>query len=303
VPADAVLVLSFGGPSSMEEVRPFLERVLKGRPVPPARIEEMVEKYREVGGASPLLGVTRAQASGVERELLAAGTPMAVYVAMRNSHPLIPDILSRMAGDGVKRAVGLIMAAHHSEVSTGRYEREVEAARVDLGERAPAVEFPESWHDHPLFIDAICERVKEALERIPEEERASIPWIFTAHSIPLAQARESTYVQDIGRTIELVAEKFSPLRWRLAYQSRSGSPETPWLGPDVPEAIGEEAGAGGVLVIPIGFVADNVEIIYDLDHAAAAVAREAGLKYLRAGTVGDHPACVRMLAGIAGERA
>lgn len=294
-------MMSFGAPSGLDEVKPFLERVMKGRPLSPERVDEMVARYREIGGASPLPGAIGAQAEAVERELNEAGSPKSVYVAMCNWHPFIRDTLSRMADRGVRRATGLIMAPHRSEASTGRYEREVEAAREELGDRIPAVEFPGSWHDDPLFIDAVCDRVGEALERIPEGERGDTPWVFTAHSIPLAQARESTYVQDVSRTIEMVAERFSPPRWRLAYQSRSGSPETPWLGPDVAEAVAEETGAPGVLLVPVGFVSDNVEIVYDLDRAAASVAHGAGLKYYRAGTVGDHPSFIRMLARIARE--
>lgn len=307
MPHDAVLMMSFGGPAGMEEVRPFLERVLRGVPVRPGRIDEMVEKYRAVGGVSPVGAVTRAQADALEGALREDGIEMPVHVAMRNWEPSIRDTLARMGDAGVRRALGLVMTPHRSETSTGRYEKAVEEARGDLGEAAPEVEYPAPWHEEPLYIEAIAGRVREALETIPEEDREETPWIFTAHSIPLAEARSSTYVQDLSQTIELVAEEFSPLRWRLAYQSRSGSPEAPWLGPDVYEAIGEEASpvstagppARGVLVIPVGFVADNVEILYDLDRAAATAAHEAGLRYTRAGTVGTHPSFIRMLAGVA----
>ena len=309
-PDTAVLVISFGGPTKKEEIRPFLDIVLKGRPTPRERYEEVVHHYELIGGASPINAITEAQAAGLRRELASseaggpAGAPLPVYVGMRNWHPFIGDVLEKMAADGVRRVIGLILSAHRSEASIKRYTDTVDEALARLGPRAPKVDYAGPWFDHPLFIEAIAARIDEAYAGAPAERLRDASWIFTAHSIPVAMPGADQYQADLRRTIEQVCARYARTSWTLAWQSRSGAPHTPWLGPDVCEVIRAEAkrGAQEVFLIPIGFVADHVEVLFDLDVEAKQAAADAGVRFTRAQTVGDHPAFARMLADVVRRR-
>jgi len=299
-PHDSVLLLAFGGPTRFEEVRPFLDDVLRGKPVPKERYEEVVRHYQEVGGSSPLNRLTHLQAEGLRDMLAREGPHLAVYVGMRHWRPLIADALRTMAGEGRRRAVGLVLAPHPSEASRDSYLAAVEEGRRALGAEAPAVDYAVPWFDHPLFIEAQAARVREALEALAPERRSAAALVFTAHSIPVAMARASGYDAAFGRTAELVAGHLGIAAFSVAYQSRSGSPRDPWLEPDIADALLEQRrqGVKEVVVAPIGFVSDHVEVLYDLDLAARAVASEIGLGFTRAGTVGDHPLFLRMLAAV-----
>jgi ferrochelatase len=292
--ADAVLVIAFGGPTRAEDIRPFLANVLRGRPVPPERIAEVVQHYEAIGGRSPLNEITFRQVRRLETALAAGGVPLPVYVGMRNWEPFLADTLARMADAGVRRAVGVLLAAHACEASRERYTEQVEAGRAALGARAPAIDYIPSWFDHALFITAIADAVTAALA----SRRSDTPLVFTAHSIPLAMAERSPYVAEITATARAVAARLGHTRWQVAYQSRSGSPREPWLEPDVNEVIRGLAAAGAtdVVVAPIGFVADHVEVLYDLDVEARATAGAVGLRFARASAVNDHPLFVQMLA-------
>jgi ferrochelatase len=297
---DAVLLLAFGGPTRFEEVRPFLDNVLRGRPVPKERYEEVVDHYKEVGGASPLHRLTFGQADGLRDELRRDGPDLPVFVGMRHWEPYIHDTLMAMAREGRRRAVGLILAAHPSEASRESYHQAVDEGRRRLGADAPEIDYVDPWFDHPLFIEAQAARVREALAAIPEERRSAAVLVCTAHSIPVGMARASRYDTHLTRTAELVSRSAGFDSFRLAYQSRSGRPEDPWLEPDIGDALrtlGRE-GARDAVVAPIGFVSDHVEVLYDLDVAASRIAAEIGLGFRRAGTVGDHPAFLRMMAEV-----
>ena len=291
---DAVLFIGFGGPDKRKDVMPFLERVTQGRGIPRTRLEEVAHHYEAIGGSSPINKITRNQAEALERELATEGSPMKVYVGQRYWHPFLEDTLREMARNGVKRAVGFPAAAHRSEASWERYLDSVERARERVGEGAPIVNYVSPWFDHPLFIDAISERIRE----VSAPDKAA--WLFTAHSIPVPMAKESRYIQELERTAALAAERFGRKEWKLAYTSRSGRPQDPWLEPDVSDAIREEArrGAKEVLCIPIGFIADHVEVLYDLDIEARETAHAAGVRFYRASTVGDHPLFIRMIADV-----
>jgi ferrochelatase len=299
-PIDSVLLIAFGGPTAPEEIRPFLDHVLRGRPVAPARYEEVVRHYLEVGGSSPLRRLTIEQARALEAELSRAGTPLPVFVGMRHWHPFIAATLEDMADRGLERAAGVILAPHASPVSRQAYEDEVARGRAALGERAPRVEYCGDWPEHSLLIAALAARLDEARRTLPEGRRDRAPVLFTAHSIPAALSERSGYAASLRRTAEAVAGAAAAGHWRLVYQSRSGSPGEAWLEPDVLDAIGEEAatGATDVVVAPIGFVSDHVEVLYDLDIAARQRAAALRLGFARAGTPGDHPAFVRLLAGL-----
>lgn len=304
-PVDAVLLIAFGGPTHAQEVRPFLTNVLRGRPVPPERLEEVVHHYEAIGGASPLTSLTFQQAKALESQLAVRGTPVPVYVGMKNWHPLIPEVLEEMSAGGIKNVMGIVLSAFRSEVSVDRYQVAVSEALAGLGGRGPHVTFSEPWGNHPLFIEAVNRQIEDTLVSWPEERRRRAVWIFTAHSIPLAMAGASTYVSDFTGAVDRVTSHFHQEVWRLAYQSRSGHPRDPWLAPDVLEVMREEAGHGArdLLLIPIGFVSDHVEVLYDLDVEAAALARTLGVTCVRVPTVGTQPAFVEMLASLTASRA
>jgi ferrochelatase len=301
---DAVLLIGFGGPTSMEEVRLFLGNVLRGRPVPPERIEAVVHHYEIIGGRSPFNELTFRQARALEAQLRVEGVVLPVYVGMRVWTPYLQDTLQRMAADGVRQAVGIIMAPHQTEASWGRYERAVATARERLGATAPEVDYVDEWHAHPLFIEAVSDNVSAAVRQIPSERRAFAALVFTAHSVPTAMAAASPYVQQITESARLVAARIAHPQWTLAYQSRSGNPHEPWLEPDITEVVRHLAGVGhrDVVVAPIGFVCDHVEVLYDLDIETREIAQGLGLNFVRAATVNDHPAFIRMLAEVVRRR-
>jgi len=292
---DAVLLLAFGGPERPEDVRPFLDAVLRGRPVPPERYEEVVRHYDAIGGRSPLNMWTFRQAQALRALLEGDGSRLPVYVGMRTWKPTIAQTLATMARDGVRRARAVILAAHRTEASWERYHRAVAAARAALGASAPAVAYGGRWFDHPDFVAAVTARARDALAAAP----AAAELVFTAHSIPCAMAETSPYVQELETSCRLVATALGR-PFTLAYQSRSGGPREPWLGPDVNEHLRARAAAGvrHLVVVPIGFVCDHVEVLYDLDVEARATAAAVGLGFSRAATVNDHPAFIRMLADV-----
>jgi len=295
--ADAVLLIAFGGPTQPSEIRPFLENVVRGRRIPPERLDEVAHHYELIGGRSPLNALTFQQAEGLAAAL---GGTVPVYVGMRNWAPYLADTLATMADAGIRRAVGLILSPHATEASRERYIETVDAGRAALGARAPEIQYVPTWHLHPLFIEAVAENVGEALGQLPPARGAEAMLVFTAHSVPTAMAATSPYVAEIGASSRAVAERLGHPRWQIAYQSRSGSPRDPWLEPDVNDALRTLAGAGtrDVVIVPIGFVCDHVEVLYDLDVEARATAAQLGLGFVRASAVNAGPRFVAMLADV-----
>ncbi|HEY1266326.1 MAG TPA: ferrochelatase [Candidatus Binatia bacterium] len=298
-PYDAVLLLAFGGPGDKNEIRPFLERVLAGRPAPPGRIEEVAHHYEALGGRSPLPDITRLQARALADVLKQLGLEVPVYVGFRHSDPYILQSLATMSAEGVARALGFILSSHHTEASWERYQKTVADARAGLGD-APVVDYCPGWHDHPLFIETWIDEIEDELEKIAPERRRDAALIFTAHSIPAVMAARSPYVAELEASCRLVAEGLGHARWSLAYQSRSGDPREPWLEPDIGRALRDAArdGAQDAIVAPIGFVADHVEVLYDLDIEAKVVAKESGIEFYRAVAPNDHPLFIRMIADV-----
>jgi ferrochelatase len=296
---DAVFYIGFGGPEKHEDIRPFLERVTRGRGIPPERIEEVVHHYDQIGGASPINAITNRQAAALQSLLAKTDRPWPVYVGNRNWHPFLEDTLRRMADDGVKRAIGFPTAAYRCEASWERYLHAVEEARKRIGGSAPVIAYVNPWFDHPLFIKALVARIKEVL-KAGSSGRSPKSWLFTAHSIPVPMAEGSRYVQELTRTAELLAGHFGITNWKLAFTSRSGAPADPWLEPDVCDEIHaqSEHGVKDILAIPIGFLADHVEVLFDLDVEAQAAARQSGVRLLRAHTVGDHPLFIQMISEV-----
>jgi ferrochelatase len=295
---DAVMLLAFGGPESMDEVRPFLRRVLEGRPIPEERFEAVVKHYEVIGGRSPLNDITRRQGLALSAALASSGEPLPVVLGMRNSEPFIRDTLAELGKAAAKRVLGVIMAAHESPASHGRYHEAVARAKAELGTGAPEVSFCEGFHDHPGFIAANVEHVRAALLRLPEQAREGAALVFTAHSIPVAVAQLSPYVAQLERSAALVAWALGKAEHLIAYQSRSGSPREPWLEPDINALIRAQAACGtrALVVCPIGFVCDHVEVLYDLDIEAAKTAREVGVALARADAVNDAAAFIDALA-------
>ena len=302
---DAVLLIAFGGPRARDEIRPFLEVVARGRPIPPERLEEVARHYERLPGArSPLGALTLAQARALEEELAKRRAPLPVFVGMRNWHPFLHETLADMTARGVGRALGIILSPLRSEASWERYQRDVDVARAKVP-GAPEVTFARAWYDHPRFVEAVADRARAALTEIPPPERAWSPLVFTAHSVPVAMADGSPYVADLTAAARAVAQRLGHQRWSLAYQSRSGSPGEPWLEPDIGDVLGRLAADGErhVIVVPIGFVSDHVELLYDLDVEARALASAHGLTMHRAAAVNDHPEFIAMLADLVRARA
>jgi protoporphyrin/coproporphyrin ferrochelatase len=309
-PFDAVLMISFGGPQAVNDIGPFLQNVVRGRRIAPDRLEEVAHHYELFGGVSPLTALTFRQADGLRARLEAGGCPLTVHVGMRNWHPFLADTLAEMSRAGVRRAVGFIAAAHRSYSSCTQYRENVDAARASLREqglRDVEITYVGDWHTHPGFVDANASRIAEAFERLPPTQRDRAELVFTAHSIPVSMAERYPYRQQFEETASLVAARVNegrdPTNWfdyATVYQSRSGRPEDPWLGPDVCEYLRGMPGrrVSAAVICPVGFLIDHIEVLYDLDTEAAAVASEIGLTLSRAGTVGDHPVFLDMLADV-----
>lgn len=299
-PYQAVLLVAFGGPESPEDVRPFLNRVTKGIPIPPERLEEVAHHYELVGGKSPLVEITFRQAAALQQSLAQQGRPLPVYVGLRNSAPFFVETLERMAGDGVKNAVGFILSSHRTEASWERYQKNIADARAESGRNAPEIFYSDGWHDHPLFIETWAGLIRAAFSKIAADQRDTAPLVFTAHSLPAAMAARSPYVDQLNASARLIAQRLDLRRWSLAYQSRSGKPDDAWLEPDIGDALGALAAEGSkdVVVAPIGFVCDHVEVLYDLDIEARRIAEKLQMNMVRASCPNDHPTFIRMMAEI-----
>jgi protoporphyrin/coproporphyrin ferrochelatase len=291
---DAIIIVGFGGPTAPGEVRPFLDRVLRGRPVPRERYEAVVHHYELLGGRSPYNDFTMRQAAALRERLHSNGIGVPVVIAMRNTAPFMDDALRELSARQVRCALGFVLAAHRCEASWERYQNDLDAARERVGPAAPEIDYPAPWHNHPLFIAAAADRVRDAVARLaaPDRERAEL--IFTAHSIPLAMAAHAPYVDQLKESAAMVAAAVGKSTWRIAYQSRSGSPRQPWLEPDINQLL-RGLGGGAVVLAPIGFLCDHVEVLYDLDIQAAQIAQAAGVTMVRAATVSDHPSFIEMM--------
>jgi protoporphyrin/coproporphyrin ferrochelatase len=300
LPYDAVLLIAFGGPTRPEEIRPFLARVTKGIPIPPERIEEVVHHYEAVGGKSSLNEIAFRQAEALKNVLQEDYLPLPVYVGMRNASPFFVETLRQMINDGIRRALGFILSSHRTEASWDRYQKNVADARVELGPEAPQVTYCSGWHDHPLFIQTWAELIQASLADIPVDRRSSTDLVFTAHSLPVVMAARSPYVEQLESTALLVVAKLGHERWSIAYQSRSGKPTDPWLEPDIGDTIRKLSAEGRkeVVVAPIGFVCDHVEVLYDLDIEAKKIAEDHGVTMRRVSCPNDHPTFIRMMANV-----
>ena len=307
LPYDSILVVSFGGPEGMDDVLPFLENVLRGRNVPRERMLAVAHHYELFGGVSPINQQNRDLIAALCESLDTHGINLPIYWGNRNWRPLLADTLREMARDGVQRALAYITSAYSSYSGCRQYLEDIERARREVsadGIDAPQVDALRKFYNHPDFILANVARARAALAEIPASQRSEAVVVFTAHSIPLSMARASLYERQLHETARLVAGTLKLSRWRLAYQSRSGPPAQPWLEPDICDTLrvlkGE--GAEAVVIAPIGFLSDHVEVLYDLDVEARQVADELGLTMARARTVGTHTAFVDMIYQLLVER-
>ena len=279
---------------------PFWRMSCADRPVPPARLQEVVRHYEVFDGRSPLNEITFRQAEAVRRYLAQEGQSLPVYVGMRNWHPYIAETLEQMGRDGVKNTVGFILSAQQSEAGWARYETNVEEARERVGPLAPQVSFTAGWHNHPLFIQAVADLTKQAFSSLPADRRGAVPLVYTAHSVPTSMPSSREYVRQVEEGARLVAACIGHKNWSVAYQSRSGPSQMPWLEPDIGEVIKELAaqGARDVVVVPIGFVCDHIEVLYDLDMEARGIAERNGLNMIRTRTVNAHPHFIQMIVEV-----
>ncbi len=299
---DAIVLVSFGGPEGPDEVLPFLENVTRGRGVPPERLAEVAHHYERFGGVSPINAQNRALIAALDAELRAHGVELPIYFGNRNWRPFLTDTVREMRDAGVRRALALVTSAYSSYSGCRQYREDLYRAQREVGPDAPELAKLRAFFNHPGFVEANAARVREALATLPAGERVRL--VFTAHSIPLAMARSCAYEAQLGETARLVAETVGVREWAVVYQSRSGPADVPWLGPDVCEHLDELArdGVRNVAVSPIGFVSDHLEVLWDLDVEAAAHASALGLRLVRAGTVGTHPAFVAALRELVQER-
>jgi protoporphyrin/coproporphyrin ferrochelatase len=312
LPYDALLLLSFGGPEGPEEVVPFLENVTRGRGIPKERLAAVGEHYFLFGGVSPINGQCRALVAEIEREFAAHGLEIPVYWGNRNWRPYLADTLTQMAEDGVKRALVFVTSAYSSYSGCRQYREDLAAAVQQAGvAEVLSVDKIRAYFDHPGFVGPFGEAAVAAFEELGEGVRERAELVFVTHSVPLSYSETSDYVPQHEAVAQLVADHVAAhfgrqsQPWKLVYCSRSGPPTQPWLEPDVCDHLRERAAAGAeaVVLVPIGFVSDHMEVIYDLDTQAAEVAKELGLQMARAATPGTAPAFVALVRDLLTERA
>ncbi|MGW3469908.1 ferrochelatase [Saccharopolyspora sp. NPDC000995] len=307
---DALLFLSFGGPEGPDEVRPFLETVTRGRGVPPERLDEVAEHYHHFGGVSPINGLNKDIMAALEAELAAQGRDLPVYFGNRNWHPMVEETVAKMADDGVRRALVFATSAWGGYSGCKQYHEDIARARAAVGDRAPELVKLRQFFDHPLFVEANADAVRRAFAELDTAQREQARLVFTAHSIPLrADAQEGPdgaprwYSRQVAEASRLVAEAVGAADYDVVWQSRSGPPQVPWLEPDICDHIEDLHGKGvqAVVVSPIGFVSDHLEVIWDLDNEAKDKAAELGMGFARAATAGPDPRFAKLIVELIAE--
>ena len=301
---DAILLVSFGGPEKNADVLPFLENVLSGRNVPRERMLSVAEHYYQFGGKSPINDQNRALIAALEIELSMHGINLPIYWGNRNWHPMLAETLAQMKVDGIRRALAFVTASYSSYSSCRQYRENISESQLATGTGAPQIDKIRAYFNHPGFIDAMIDRTRHAFESLPPELRHDAHVVYTAHSIPTSMADSCKYVEQLTEASRLVSERLGRSGDPLVFQSRSGPPTQPWLEPDILDHLRtiRSAGAKSVVIVPIGFVSDHMEVIYDLDTQARDLCAELGMKMARAGTVGTHPWFVRMIRELIEER-
>ncbi|AGL15759.1 ferrochelatase [Actinoplanes sp. N902-109] len=307
---DAFLLLSFGGPEHPDDVMPFLRNVTRGRGVPEERLAEVAEHYLHFGGVSPINQQCRDLLAAVQADFATHGVQLPAYWGNRNWQPMLAGTVAQMRDDGVTSALGFATSAYGGYSSCKQYWEDIAEARKAVGPRAPVITKLRQFHDHPGFVGPHTSAVREALATLDPARRATTRLVFTAHSIPSSMAATAgptggRYEAQLHETAALVhAQAAADLPWDLVWQSRSGPPQVPWLEPDINDHLKDLAAKGvtDVVVSPIGFVSDHLEVIWDLDNEAKETAAELGLGYARAGTPGTDPRFVTMIRELVQER-
>ncbi|WP_190813569.1 ferrochelatase [Saccharopolyspora pogona] len=307
---DALLFLSFGGPEGPDEVRPFLENVTRGRGVPPERLDEVAEHYHHFGGVSPINRLNKDIIAALEAELAAQGRELPVYFGNRNWHPMVEETVAKMADDGVRRALVFATSAWGGYSGCKQYHEDIARARAAVGDRAPELVKLRQFFDHPLFVEANADAVRRAFAELDPAQREQARLVFTAHSIPLrADGQEGPdgapqwYSRQVAEASRLVAEAVGEADYDVVWQSRSGPPQVPWLEPDICDHIEHlhAKGVQAVVVSPIGFVSDHLEVIWDLDNEAKDKAAELGMGLARAATAGPDPRFAKLIVELIAE--
>jgi protoporphyrin/coproporphyrin ferrochelatase len=302
---DAILWVSFGGPEKHEDIIPFLQNVLRGKNVPRERMLVVAEHYHHFGGRSPINQQNRALISALEAELAAHGPHLPVYWGNRNWHPMLSDTVAKMKADGVRRALAFVTSAYSSYSGCRQYLENIANAQKAVGEGAPVIDKIRPYYNHPGYVVAMTEQVQRALARIPEERRSAAHIVYTAHSIPLSMASNCRYSEQLLEASALVSAALGRSAGPLVYQSRSGPPSQPWLEPDILDhlrAVGNDGKVRDVVIVPLGFVSDHMEVLYDLDTEALHLCEELGMNMVRAAAVGTNPGFARMVRELIVER-
>jgi len=302
---DAVLVVSFGGPESREDVIPFLETVLRGRNVPRERLLVVADHYYHFEGKSPINQQTRELIAALQRELRRNGPALPIYWGNRNWHPFLPDTVRKMKEDGIRRAIAFVTSAYSSYSGCRQYREDIARAQATVGPGAPEVDKLRAFFNHPAFVEAIVERVRDARLAVPEQAQENVQIVYTAHSIPLSMANTSDYVRQLEEVRRLVSSALGQENDALVYQSRSGAPGQLWLEPDILDYLREVKArnlASAVVLAPISFISDHMEVLYDLDVEARQLCDSLGLPMTRAKTVGVHPKFIGMIRELILER-
>ena len=302
---DALLVISFGGPEGPDDVMPFLENVLRGKNVPHERMLEVAEHYQHFDGVSPINAQNRELIAAIKQELASHEIDLPVYWGNRNWHPMIPDTLRKMKDDGIKCALSFFTSAFSCYSGCRQYRENIADAQASIGEGAPEVHKLRMFFNHPSYIKASVERVMDAFEQIDESRKSDIRFVFTAHSIPNSMADHCKYSTQLMEACRLIMECVGPYQWELVYQSRSGPPTQPWLEPDVCDYIGDlkkSADIKDIVMHPVGFVSDHMEVLFDLDTEAKELCDELGINMVRSKSVGVHPDFVKMIRDLILER-
>ena len=305
LPFDALLVVSFGGPNGPDDVMPFLENVLRGKNVPRERMLEVSEHYQHFGGKSPINDQNLALIEAIKADLAANGIDLPVYWGNRNWHPMFADTLEQMKKDGIKKSLAFFTSIFSCYSGCRQYRENIIEAQEQVGPDAPEVHKLRMAFNHPLYIGASADRVQKALDQIPESRRSAARVVFTAHSIPLSMAENCKYETQLNEASRLIMEAIGENPWDLVYQSRSGPPQQPWLDPDICDHIQALHDAGGIedmVIMPVGFVSDHMEVMFDLDTEAMDLCKELSINMVRAGSVGVHPQFVSLVSQLILER-
>jgi ferrochelatase len=302
---DALLVVSFGGPEGHDDVIPFLENVLRGRNVPRERMLAVAEHYYHFDGKSPINQQTRELIAAIKNELAQHGPNLPVYWGNRNWHPMLADTLRQMKSDGIRKALAFVTSAYSSYSGCRQYREDIVRAQAEIGTDAPAVDKLRAFFNHPGFIDATEKRLRDAIAELPAASRDNLQIVYVAHSIPVSMANTSDYVQQLEEVRKLVSARVGTSNDVLVYQSRSGAPGQPWLEPDILDHIRDVKAmkaASAVVIAPISFISDHMEVLYDLDIEAKQLCDELALPMARAKTVGVHPRFITMIRELILER-